>query len=222
MATFNWHCVAMSNLPEFHTRVAKIFFQLPSSNGFLLAGGAALLATGFSNRPTEDLDFFGDAKLVNVTTTAEQFEVALGEHALSYKRIQFTNNFVRLLVRGDAEVLVDIAIDIAARRKPTITIAGPVFDLEELAGRKLLAIYDRAEARDFSDLFLLASKFANEIILACANELVVELDLRHLAQMFDSLNRFEDQEIPVASDAVIGLRNFYQQWSNLLRATNTN
>lgn len=168
------------------------------------------------------MDFFGDAKLVCVTKTAEQFEFALAKQALSSKRVQFTENFVRLLVQGDAEVLVDIAIDIASRRYPTITIAGPVFDLEELAGRKLLAIYDRAEARDFSDLFLLASRFSKEVILACALELVVELDQHHLAQMFDSISRFEDLEIPVAADTIADMRNFYEEWSNFLRATNAN
>ena len=33
-------------------------FALPASRGFLLAGGAALLAQHLTARPTEDLDFF--------------------------------------------------------------------------------------------------------------------------------------------------------------------
>jgi hypothetical protein len=32
-------------------------FPLPASRGFLLAGGAALLAQHLTARPTEDLDF---------------------------------------------------------------------------------------------------------------------------------------------------------------------
>jgi hypothetical protein len=35
-----------------------MFFALPASRGFLLAGGAALLAQHLTAGPTEDLDFF--------------------------------------------------------------------------------------------------------------------------------------------------------------------
>ena len=42
----------------FQLEVARLFFALPASHGFLLAGGAALLAQHLTARPTEDLDFF--------------------------------------------------------------------------------------------------------------------------------------------------------------------
>ena len=42
----------------FQLEVARLFFTLPASQGFLLAGGAALLAEHPTARPTEDLDFF--------------------------------------------------------------------------------------------------------------------------------------------------------------------
>ena len=50
----------MSGLTEFQTDVARLFFSLPASDGFLLAGGGALLVSGLTTRPTEDLDFFGE------------------------------------------------------------------------------------------------------------------------------------------------------------------
>jgi hypothetical protein len=58
----------------------------------------------------------------------------------------------RLSVRGSGLVVVDIAIDVPPGHPPVVSIAGPTFDLEELAGRKLVALFDRAEARDFADL----------------------------------------------------------------------
>jgi hypothetical protein len=45
-------------LPPFQLEVARMFFALPASRGFLLAGGAALLAQHLTARPTEDLNFF--------------------------------------------------------------------------------------------------------------------------------------------------------------------
>jgi hypothetical protein len=46
------------DLSAFQLEVARLFFALPDSRGFLLAGGAALLAQHLTARPTEDLDFF--------------------------------------------------------------------------------------------------------------------------------------------------------------------
>ena len=42
----------------FQIEVARLFFSLPTSGSFLLAGGAALLAQGLTSRPTQDLDLF--------------------------------------------------------------------------------------------------------------------------------------------------------------------
>lgn len=50
----------MSGLSAFQIEVARVFFALPASEGFLLAGGSALLASGLTSRPTKDLDFFGE------------------------------------------------------------------------------------------------------------------------------------------------------------------
>jgi hypothetical protein len=46
-----------SDLSVFQLEVARLFFALAASQGFLLAGGAALLAQRLTARPTEDLDF---------------------------------------------------------------------------------------------------------------------------------------------------------------------
>ena len=48
----------MPDLTDFQLEVTGLFFSLPASKGFLLAGGAALLAQHLTTRPTEDLDFF--------------------------------------------------------------------------------------------------------------------------------------------------------------------
>jgi hypothetical protein len=52
---------------------------LPASDGFLLAGGGALLASGLSVRPTRDLDFFGEQGRANVGEMRRQFLVAASD-----------------------------------------------------------------------------------------------------------------------------------------------
>jgi hypothetical protein len=62
----------VNGLTEYQAEVARLFFSLPASEGFLLAGGGALLATGLTTRPTEDLDFFGDREHVDITAARDQ------------------------------------------------------------------------------------------------------------------------------------------------------
>ena len=51
------------------------------------------------------------------------------------------------------------------------TAAGPTLAPEELAGRKLLALFDRAAARDFADVRLLARRFGKDVLLARAAQI---------------------------------------------------
>ena len=118
----------MSGPSEFQIEVAKLFFSLPASEGFLIAGGGALLANGLTSRPTRDLDFFGVMGLVNVKDAIEQFVEAANNRQWVCIVVQADDSFVRLHVRGIEEVL------------------GPTFNHEELAGRKMLALFDRASA----------------------------------------------------------------------------
>ncbi len=45
-----------SPITAFQADVARVFFSLPETKSFLLAGGLALAAHAISERPTEDLD----------------------------------------------------------------------------------------------------------------------------------------------------------------------
>jgi hypothetical protein len=61
-------------LTEFQREVAQLFFELPASDGFLLGGGAGLLATGLTSRPTQGLDFFKPSR--SVVAARDEFEAA--------------------------------------------------------------------------------------------------------------------------------------------------
>lgn len=49
---------------------------------------------------------------------------------------------------------MDLAIDSPASSTPTVTIAGPSFAPDELAIRETLALFGRAEPRDFVDVYV--------------------------------------------------------------------
>lgn len=207
----------MSGLTAFQAEVARLFFSLPASSGFLLAGGGALLASGLTDRPTDDLDFFGEQARSNVTAARDQLEAAILERGWTSTRVQDGESFVRLRLHGDGDLIVDIAIDAAARRPPVISVAGPTFDPEELAGRKLIALFDRAAARDFADVFVLAERFGKEVLLARAAEVDLGFDGGILAEMLRTIDRFTDDELPLRPEFATNVRAFFRQWAEELQ-----
>lgn len=121
------------------------------------------MASGLTTRPTEDLDVFGERGRADVMLAREQFEAAAREAGWTVDAVQLSATFARLSVRGSGLVVVDIAIDVPPGHPPVVSIVGPTFDPEELAGRKLVALFDRAEARDFADVFVLAQRFGRSV-----------------------------------------------------------
>ena len=206
----------MTGPSAFQIEVAHMFFSLPASDGFLLAGGGALLASGLTSRPTQDLDFFGEKGRVNVGEMREQFLKEVEVRGWNCVVLQSDAFFVRLHVKSTDEVLVDIAIDVAAQYPSQFSILGPTFNHEELGGRKLLALFDRAEARDFADVFVLAQHFSKELLLVRASDIEISLNTEVLAQMMRSVVRFSDEELPIDESLLKDLRFFFEKWANEL------
>lgn len=82
----------------------------------------------------------------------------------------------------------------------------------------MLALFGRAEARDFADVFRLAKRFGRSDLIACAAEIDLGFDESVLAQMMRSLGRFADDEIPVAADEVKVLRDYFHEWADELES----
>ena len=99
------------------------------------------------------------------------------------------------------------------------TPAGPTLAPEELAGHKLLALFDRAAARDFADVYVLARRFGKAIMLARAAQIDAGFDTSVLADMIATLDRFTDGEIPVPEgSSAAEMRAFYATWRSELTA----
>lgn len=206
----------MAELSLFQKEIARLFFSLQSSHGFVLAGGGALLASGLSNRPTQDLDFFGSPGQVSVSLTLGQFLDAIQQQKWDFELLSNANDFARVRIVGSAELIVDLAIDVAPRFPVTETPFGPVFSPLELAGRKLLALFDRAEARDFVDVYVLALKFGNQKVFDAAAQIEVSLNEQILARIMNTLERFSDDELPIDHSEVSSLRKYFANWAKEL------
>lgn len=206
-----------SALTAFQVQVARLFFALPASHGFLLAGGAALLAQHLTTRPTQDLDFFTRTGVGNVPAAADALEGAATERGWTVERHTGTDTFCRLVIHGPEDLLVDLAVDAAPGRPPTASFIGPTFAPDELAGRKLIALFDRAAARDFADVYVLALRYTKQRLLDEAAALDTGFDPQVLAQMMAALDRYSDSDLAVAPDRIAPLRQFFHDWRHELQ-----
>jgi predicted nucleotidyltransferase component of viral defense system len=211
---------SVPGLSAFQLEVARLFFALAGSQGFLLAGGAALLAQHLTVRSTEDLDFFTTPERGHVLAARDALEAAANQHGWSVQRIHDSVTFCRMVIRSaDAGVLVDLAVNAPPDLPASETSAGPTLAPEELAGHKLLALFDRAAARDFSDVYALTHRFGKDILLARAAQIDAGFDAEVLADMIASLDRFTDDELPVSgSSSAADLRAFFAAWRSELTA----
>jgi hypothetical protein len=199
-------------LTEFQFEVARVFFGLASSDGFLLAGGAALLAHHLTARPTHDLDFFTRPGAGDVRRAREEFLHAAQDRGWSVEVVHDSATFCRLLVHGSEDLLVDLALDSPPGRQPTATIIGPTFAPDELAGRKVLALFDRAAARDFVDVHALSRSFTRQTLLVLATEVDAGFDTLVFAGMLAQLPHYRDADLQLGDVDVSAMREFFQHW----------
>jgi hypothetical protein len=203
-------------LTDFQVQVAQLFFSLPEAAGFLLAGGAGLVAQHLTTRPTQDLDFFTQVGGPGVPAARDALEVVAHDHGWTIDRVRDEATFCRLIIHGDDSLLVDLALDSPPEHPPTASLIGPTFAPKELAGRKVLALFDRAEARDFADVFELAQHYSKDALLAQASEVDRGFDRFFFAQMLRSLDRFSDADLPGREALIPGMRVFFATWADQL------
>jgi hypothetical protein len=210
------------HLTALQVEVAETFFALEEAEGYLVAGGAALVASDLVARPTEDIDLFASAPITSVIAARDALVEALRARGYDVAVPQTGTTFCRMVVTGGAgELLVDLAIDSPPVAAPTMTILGPTLAPLELAGRKLLALFGRAEARDFADVYLLAKRFGQAALLEEAASIDAGFDTAVLAQMMRTISRFDDDEIPLAAGDVTAARGYFRGWALDLGETPT-
>lgn len=85
--------------------------------------------------------------------------------------------------------------------------------VRDFRARKALAVFDRAEARDFVDLYRLSLLFTREDILGLAAQLDFGFDLGVFEQALRSIMRFTDPELPCEADTASLVRAFPDEWA---------
>jgi hypothetical protein len=166
-------------------------------------------------RPTHDLDFF-TGTTGSVETVRNEFGAAAREGGWTVDVRQSTTTFCRLVVHGSEDLLVHIALDSPPMQPATASFLGPTLAPQELAARKLLALFDRAVARDFADVYVLLQTYTKCQLLAWAKDIDAGFDASVLAEQLGTLRRFLDGDLPVEGSSALRVREFFAEWSEEL------
>ncbi len=175
--------------------VLAVLGRLDASASFALAGGAALIVHGVVSRTTRDLDLFTEESR-HVTTLHAALTSGLVERGLSVAVISATETFVRLEVHdpGSGErIEVDLGVDVRMAA-PITTAVGRVLSIDELAADKMLALFGRAELRDFLDVADLLARFPKERLVELAVAKDAGFTLARFAESLAALHRFPDAD----------------------------
>lgn len=205
-------------LTPLQVAAARLFFSLPESAGFAVAGAAALIARGLIQRRTRDIDvFLFDPGSSSVRTAAASFEAAMSDHGWSHLRVMDQPEFVRFVISdGEERLAIDLGRDSPAVQAHSDTVLGPTLSTRDLAARKALALFDRAEPRDFADVYALADRYGRDALLEWAAGGDLGFDRQVFAEMLTTLDRLADADLPVDRERIPRLRAFFRQWATEL------
>jgi hypothetical protein len=203
-------------LSSLQQRVARLLRGLPEAEDFVLAGGAALIVHGDVERLTRDLDFFAvEPEAVDILLPG--FEAAVRDAGLELTEQQVAHGFARLVVSdGTDQTGVDLASD-ARLFPPEPSDLGLILSAKELAVDKVLAVFGRAEARDFVDLAALEPRFGLAHLCEVAERKDGGFQRSVLAEMLDRFDRLDRDEFDVDDARFASIVISVRQWRSDLR-----
>ena len=190
-----------------------------ASGGNRVCSGGSwwFLGAGLIERPTRDLDYFTVPGAEDaVTALRDSLEQALDGVGLDHTRHRDLATFVRIEVSdGDDRCEIDLAIDY--RALPTEPSSyGPTLAVEELATNKVLALFDRAEARDFLDLVELTRHFELVSLMDLAAEKDTGFTTDGFLDALSSFRRLTTADFGIGETEYERLRATVASWRSYL------
>jgi hypothetical protein len=202
----------------FHERLATIGLAAAGRYGFALAGGYAVQAAGLLERASEDVDLF------TAWERRADFDAALNAiiagydaAGLSVEVQRRSETFARLSVSDRVRVsAVELAADWRANHPIQMTI-GPVLHPDDAVANKMSALYGRAQARDFIDIYaaIRSGRYDEATLLRLAERADRGFDRRLFAE---ALSRAEVLDTPtfarygVSGQHLDELRAHFRRW----------
>lgn len=138
----------------------KKVFEGALGKDFFLSGGTALAEYYLKHRLSQDLDFFTINQAVSFDSVKAEILKIIGQEKMAVENQVTSDTFLRLILKTEGEILkVDFVKDVPIHFGELKLIGQIRVDsLENLAVGKLLALFGRADPKDFVDLYFLLEK----------------------------------------------------------------
>jgi hypothetical protein len=179
-------------LTPFHRKVLRIFASLEESRSFYFTGAMALAAYHLRHRISQDIDIFcPDENLIPIV--ARKLTAAFKQEGIRVEVVRSFGSFWEaVLGEGDDTVRFQLAYDTPFHLAEFAEHDGVrIHSLDDLAAGKLLALFSRAEERDFIDVYLLVKEkgYTIERLIELAREKDPGVDDYYLALAFEQADR---------------------------------
>ncbi|MDQ3150525.1 MAG: nucleotidyl transferase AbiEii/AbiGii toxin family protein [Actinomycetota bacterium] len=142
-------------LDPLQEQIARTALGLPEARTLALAGGGAMIAHGFVDRVTKDVDLFteiDDQEAVRIVVALRRALEAQQLTTRDTERPPLDHRFVTVDPNTGAECIVEVFADGGRLRGLVALDIGPVLHPDDLAADKVLALWDRARPRDYFDV----------------------------------------------------------------------
>lgn len=192
-------------LTPFQKQVLRAFTGIEESKAFYLTGGTALSAFYLAHRRSEDFDLFTSEEPL-IAIAARKFKSALENLGIKVEEIRSFSSFWEAVATKDNESFkVQLAYDSPFLLSDFGEEEGLKFhSFDDIAAGKLLALYGRAEERDFIDVYCIvkSGKISLAKIIELAKKKDPGLDEYYLAIAFEQSEKISDDPSKLKVDLV--------------------
>lgn len=158
-------------LDPLQEQIARTALGLPEARTLALAGGGAMIAHGFVDRVTKDVDLFteiDDQEAVRIVVALRSALEAQQLTTRDTERPPLDHRFVTVDPNTGAECIVEVFADGGRLRGLVALDIGPVLHPDDLAADKVLALWDRARPRDYFDVDALLERYGPDRLFELA------------------------------------------------------
>ena len=182
-------------MDPFHERLARVALDVAASYGFALAGGYAVQAHGFLDRPSADVDLFAEASAqFDFSEAVDAVIAAYRRDGLDADAEVRSSTFARLGVSGGEErAKVELGMD-WRKNKPVLVAVGPVLHADDAVANKVCALFGRAEVRDYVDVaaILASGRYSEQDLVRLAEEHDPGFDPSWFTEALNAVDRLPD------------------------------
>jgi len=196
------------------------FFAIPVGQRFFLTGGSALAAFHLYHRLSDDLDLFtlDDEAL---EATINPMEAIAADLACTLKRTRVSQYFQQVFLshpQFEASLKIDMVRDFGPQYGERFIREGIIVDsLDNIAANKIVAIFGRADIKDFVDLyFILQEGYEFDQLFEMAREKDLGLTKFYFVGMLRQINKHTRLPTMLKPLKLETLQAFYSEMAHKL------